>query len=195
MSYYSSSTKRNAPGVRDPEKLDPLPRSRQIPVCDALHATDNVSPAFPIQYRFLDEKLNTLYDRELKQKKVFSVFSSVSILLACMGVYGLVSHSTRRREKELGIRKILGANLLQVFQIISKEFLTLIMVSAALSIPIAYYAMANWLTDFAYHIDLMQYWYVFLVGSALAFIVSFLSIGFSTYKAAAINPTDSIRYE
>lgn len=153
------------------------------------------SPDYPITYQFHDEGLNQLYEDEAKQASIFSMFSGISIFLACMGIFGLAAYAAEQRQKELGIRKILGASVQQVILIISKEFITLVVIAAIVAMPLTWIFMENWLHDFAYRIGLAENWMVFIVGSLVAGIIAFLTIALKTYKTAASNPTDCIRYE
>ncbi len=153
------------------------------------------SPNFPITYQFHDEGLDQLYADEQKQARVFSSFSGISIFLACMGIFGLAAYAAEQRQKELGIRKILGASVQQVILIISKEFITLVVIAAVVAMPLTWIFMKNWLHDFAYRIGLAENWMVFILGSLVAGIIAFLTIALKTYKTAASNPTDCIRYE
>lgn len=150
---------------------------------------------FPMQYTFLDDSMARLYETENKQGRVFTAFSGISIFLACMGVFGLVAHSTRQRQKEFGIRKVLGAKLHQIFRLVSKEFISLLIISTFVAIPLTWYIMKLWLNEFVYHIGLAENWFLFVGSSLIAFSIAFVSIAMRTYKAAALNPAKSIRYE
>ncbi|MEL6536061.1 MAG: FtsX-like permease family protein [Bacteroidota bacterium] len=154
-----------------------------------------IAPGFPLNYSFQDETLNQLYAGEQQQARVFSSFSMISILLACMGILGLAAFAAQRRQKELGIRKVLGASVQGLMGLISKEFMLLVLVAVGVAIPTAWYFMDQWLADFAYRITLLQFWYIFLGGGLLALLITFLTIGLRTYRAAVRRPTESIRYE
>lgn len=156
---------------------------------------ERFSPAYPMQYEFLDTSIAQLYENEVKQGRVFSAFTAISILLACMGVFGLATYTARQRQKELGIRKVLGATAQQIVGLLSKEFLILIVIASVLAIPATWYFMSQWLTDFVYKIDMLSNWPLFLASGLAVGLVAFLTIGFKTYRAAVSNPTESIRYE
>jgi len=156
---------------------------------------DQFSPDYPMQYEFLDESIAQLYENEAKQSKVFSAFSAISIFLACMGVFGLATYTARQRQKELGIRKVLGATAQQVIGLLSKEFIMLIGLASLIAIPTAWYFIDQWLNDFAYQINILSNWPIFLASGLAVAGVAFLTIGFKTYRAAVSNPTESIRYE
>ncbi len=156
---------------------------------------EKISPSYPISYSFLDESLYKLYNGEKKQSHVFTVFSGISIFLACLGVLGLTSYSARQRQKEFGIRKVLGASISSIIGLISWEFLILISISTLIAIPIAAYFLSKWLSDFAYQIDLVNHWPLFLISGISAAVIAWLSIGIMTYRAAILKPTECIRNE
>ncbi len=154
-----------------------------------------VSPNFPISYQFLDESLARLYEDEKKQAKVFSAFSGISILLACLGIFGLASYTAQQRQKELGIRKVLGASPNQIINLISRDFIILVAIATVIASPSVWYFIKNWLGNFAYRISLPDYWYVFILGGLIAVVIALLTIIVKTYRAAVANPTQSIRDE
>lgn len=156
---------------------------------------EQFSPEYPIEYNFLDDSIGQLYEKEAKQNKVFSAFSAISIFLACMGVFGLATYTARQRQKELGIRKVLGASARQIIGLLSKEFVLLIVVASVIAIPVAWFFMARWLSDFAYQISIASNWPLFLFSGIAVLLITFLTIGAKTYSAAVSNPTESIRYE
>ncbi|MEM6831335.1 MAG: FtsX-like permease family protein, partial [Bacteroidota bacterium] len=153
------------------------------------------APNFPMRSRFLDDSIAEQYLEEKKQAKIFTGFATLSILLACMGVFGLAAFSAQQRQKELGIRKVLGATINQVILIISREFLILVSVASLVAIPFSWYFIDYWLENFAYRISILNNWPVFLIGGVVTTMIAFLTIGLKTYKTAAGNPTEIIRYE
>lgn len=154
-----------------------------------------IAPSYPMKSWLLQEDLEVLYQEEDQQAKVFTVFSGISIGLACMGILGLAAFSAQQRQKELSIRKVLGASIQQVIFLISTEFLLLIGIAVVVAVPVSWYFMSQWLQDFAYRIEIINYWPLFLLGGALTAIVAFLTIGIKTYKTAASNPAEIIKYE
>lgn len=152
-----------------------------------------LSPGFPLQYDFLDDSLERLYEEEQKQAQMFSAFSGISIFLACLGIFGLAAYSAQQRQKELGIRKVLGATVQQIIGLISKEFVLLVVVATILAIPAAWYFISNWLKDYAYQIDLWSHWYVFVTGGIVTVVIALITVSIKTYKAAISDPTESIR--
>ncbi|WP_421895444.1 ABC transporter permease [Marinoscillum sp.] len=150
---------------------------------------------FPMHYTFLDESLSRLYENEQKQHRVFTSFSIISLFLATLGIFGLVTYSAQRRQKEFGIRKVLGASVSEILSLISKEFTFLIIVAFMVSIPLAWLFVTNWLQAFSYRIVLQDYWYVFAASGIVSLVVALLTIGFRSLSVALSNPSESIRCE
>jgi putative ABC transport system permease protein len=124
---------------------------------------------------------------------IFGYFSFLSILIACLGLFGLITISAEQRTKEIGIRKVLGASISNVALILSKDFLILVIVSNIIAWPVAYYFMNKWLQDFAYKINIS--WWVFVISGGIALIIALATVSFQAIKAAVANPVDSLRYE
>jgi len=150
-------------------------------------------PQTPLDYTFLDENFDKLYQSEQKQATLFSVFACVAIFIACLGLFGLSAFSISQRIKEIGVRKILGANVRGIVGLLSKDFLKLVGIAALLAFPVAWYAMNNWLKDFAYRIDIQ--WWVFFLAGIIAALIAFLTVSFQAIKAAISNPVKSLRTE
>ncbi len=154
-----------------------------------------LAPDFPLSYEFLDESLAQLYDNELKQARIFSAFSAISVFLACLGIFGLAAYSAQRRQKELGIRKVLGATARQIIGLISKEFVVLVLIAMLVAIPVVWLFIRSWLGGYAYRIELLNHWYVFLAGGIISVLIALITVTFKTYHAAVSAPTESIRNE
>jgi putative ABC transport system permease protein len=150
-------------------------------------------PEEPIQYSFLDEHFQQLYDSELKQGSIFAVFSGIAIFIACLGLFGLSAFAITQRMKEIGVRKVLGASVNSIVRLLSKDFLKLVAVSAVIAFPVAWYAMHNWLQDFAYRVSIA--WWIFLVAGLIAAVIAVLTISIQAVKAAHANPVKSLRSE
>lgn len=155
----------------------------------------SLSPNYPMSYWFQDEQLARHYIEEEKQAKVFIWFALVSIFLACLGIFGLASYSAQQRQKELSIRKVLGASIQQIIGLISKEFMILVALSSVVSTPLCWLFMNHWLADFAYRINLGSNWMVFIIGGIIAFLVAFITISLKAFKTALANPVESLRNE
>jgi putative ABC transport system permease protein len=147
----------------------------------------------PFNYYFYDDSLNKLYFSEIRMGTIFKYFSFLSILIACLGLFGLISISAEQKTKEVGIRKVLGASVSNVALIISKGFLILVIVSNLFAWPIAYYFMNNWLQDFAYKIEIS--WWMFVLSGGIALLIALVTVSYKAIKAATANPVRSLRYE
>ena len=147
----------------------------------------------PFDYYFYNDSLNKLYFSEIRMGTVFKYFSFLSILIACLGLFGLVSISAEQRTKEIGIRKVLGASTSNVALILTKNFLILIIVSNVIAWPVAYYFMNEWLQDFAYRISIS--WWTFALAGGIALVIALVTVSFQAIKAATANPVKSLRYE
>jgi len=152
-----------------------------------------IVPSRPFEYEFLDEEFNKLYSGETRTGRIFTVFASLSIFLACLGLFGLSAYTTAQRTKEIGVRKVLGASVPDIMLLLSKDFLKLVLVAIVLASPIAGYAMNRWLQDFVYRIRLE--WWVFVAAGLLAVVIAFLTVSFQSIKAALRNPVKSLRSE
>ncbi len=151
------------------------------------------APSMPFEYRFLDDDYNSLYISEQRSAKVFSTFSILAILLACLGLFGLVAFTTMQRTKEIGIRKVLGAGVSGIVALITKDFLKLTLIAVLVASPLAWYFMHQWLQGFAYRIAIR--WWVFAAAGGLAILIALLTISFQAVKAALANPVKSLRSE
>jgi putative ABC transport system permease protein len=150
-------------------------------------------PEIPYEYNFLDARYAKLYEAEQKESSILIIFSCVAILIACLGLFGLSAFTITQRVKEIGIRKVLGASTRTIVELISKEFLLLVIIAAVFAFPVAWYVMNHWLQNFAYRINIA--WWVFVVAGIIAFFISFATISFQAIKAAIANPVKSLRSE
>jgi putative ABC transport system permease protein len=151
------------------------------------------SPDYPIEYIFMDDNFENMYRAEDKLRSLLWIFTGVAIFVACMGLFGLAAYTAERRKKEIGIRKVLGADNSNVVMLLSKDFLKLVLVAALIAFPLAWYAMHEWLQDFAYRID-MPIW-VFIVAGGVAALVAFLTVSYQALRAATANPVANLRIE
>jgi putative ABC transport system permease protein len=150
-------------------------------------------PDNPFEYTFLDAQYDSLYKTDQTIGKVFSVFTFLSLTVACLGLLGLAMYTAERRTKEIGIRKVLGASVQNVVSMLSKDFLKLVIIASVIAFPIAYYAMNKWLQDFAYPTAIN--WWVFGVAAAITVIIALVTVSFQSVKAAIANPVKSLRSE
>jgi putative ABC transport system permease protein len=147
----------------------------------------------PFNYHFLDEDYNKLYEAEQRTSLLFTVAAGLAILLACLGLFGLAAFSTVQRTKEIGIRRVLGANLSSITLLIAKNFLQLVGIAIVIAIPIAWWAGDKWLRDFAFRVPIKIS--VFIVTGAITILIALLTVGFHTVRAAIANPAKSLRTE
>lgn len=147
----------------------------------------------PLEYTFLDSRFEEFYKADAQRGQIFLVFSLIVVLIACMGLFALVSYAVEARIKEIGIRKVLGASVKNIVGMVSKEFLMLIIIACVLAIPAAYLFMHKWLRDFAYRIDLGAG--IFILASIIILLIAGITISLRTIKAATVNPVKSLRSE
>lgn len=157
------------------------------------HTWKKVAPHSPFKYDFNEDEFNSLYQSEINMRSILSAFTFLSVLVACLGLFGLASFSIKQRFKEIGIRKVLGSSTGAIVQLLSKDFLKLVMISFVIAAPLAWYFMNQWLQDYAYKINI-SYW-VFIAAGVTAFIIAFSTIAIQAIKAATANPVKSLRTE
>ena len=150
-------------------------------------------PSWPFDYTFLDEHFEKLYSSDQQMKSVISIMALLAIFIACMGLFGLAAITTERKIKEIGIRKILGASVLEIMVHLSKNFAWLILLAFIIFSPFTFIVMRRWLENFAYHIDMS--WGVFLIGGAIAFVIALLTLSYHTFRSARSNPVEALRHE
>jgi putative ABC transport system permease protein len=150
-------------------------------------------PNHPFRCQTLDDNFDQLYGNERKVSLLFQVFALLAILIACMGLFGLAAFIAERRTKEIGIRKVLGASVAGITGLLAKDFLKLVLISIIVASPVAYYFMDQWLSDFAYRIELE--WWMFAVAGVLAVAIAFLTVSFQSVRAALANPVKSLKNE
>lgn len=150
-------------------------------------------PEVPYEYTFLDENFARLYQAEQRQGSIFTSFSLIAIFIACLGLLGLSAFAISQRIKEIGIRKVLGANTASIVTLISVDFIKLVAIASVIAFPIAWYAATTWLEDFAYRISVP--WWIFIVAGGIAAAVALFTISIQAVKAAWANPVSSLRSE
>ncbi len=141
----------------------------------------------------MDDLFNKTYSTEQKTSNILNLFSMLTIFVACLGLFGLATYTAEQRTKEIGIRKVLGASVTQVTQMLSKEFLKLVLIASLIAFPVAWWGMHKWLQSFAYRIDIS--WWVFLVAGLAALLIALITVSFQAIKAAIANPVESLRAE
>ena len=151
------------------------------------------APQQSLRYTFLDERFDQMYDTETRAANLFNIFAVLSIIIACLGLFGLATFTAEQRSKEIGIRKILGASVSGIISLLSREFLQLVVVALLIASPLAYYLMNRWLENFVYHIEIR--WWVFLLAGLLAVLIAFVTVSLQSIKAALSNPVQALRNE
>ena len=151
------------------------------------------SPNKPFEFYFLDEELKKLYDSEIKIGRIFTVFAVLSIIISCLGLFGLSAFSAQQRVKEIGIRKVLGANLGGILGLLSREYIMLILVANLIAWPLGWYFSAEWLSTFPYRTGLNIG--IFIITFLGALVVALTTVSFQSMKAANANPIKSLRNE
>jgi len=164
---------------------------------DAVQSIENKWKEFvkdrPFQYAFLDKTVEEQYLAEATSQKIFSFFSSLAIFIACIGLLGLAAYATQQRMREISIRKVLGASAGNIVQMLSKDFMKLVLVAALIAFPVAWFFMHKWLEDFAYRINISLW--VFALAGFLAVLIALLTISFQAIKAAVSNTVRTLRSE
>lgn len=147
----------------------------------------------PFDYQFMDEAFDNMYHAEQRVSSIAMIFSVLAILIACLGLFGLIAYAAEQRTREIGIRKVLGASVGSIVSLLSKELLFLVMLAALIAFPVAWYAMNRWLNDFAYRIHI-SIW-VFIIAGLTAICIALLTVGLQAVKAALANPVKALRSE
>jgi putative ABC transport system permease protein len=148
---------------------------------------------YPLDYKFMDETYGSMYSSEEKLSELLWIFTMMAIFIGCMGLFGLAAFSAEQRTKEIGIRKVLGASLMQIVGLLSKSFLLLVLLSSILAIPLAWWAMHRWLQDFPYRVTLS--WWIFGVAVLAALLIALLTVSIQAVRAGIANPIKNLRTE
>jgi putative ABC transport system permease protein len=153
----------------------------------------SVAPDLPFEYSFMDSDFDQLYKGERQSGKLITYFASLSILISCLGLFGLATFMAEQRTKEIGIRKVMGASVPVITALLSKDFLKLVFIAVGIAVPVAWYFIDKWLQDFAYHINVE--WWIFVVASAMALVIALMTVSVQAIRAAIQNPVTSLRSE
>lgn len=151
------------------------------------------NPSYPFEYRFLDDMFNNRFKSELFIQKLASIFAVISIIISCLGLFGLAAYSAEQRAREVSIRKVLGASVRTLIAMLNREFMLLVGISCLIAFPIAWWFMRDWLRDFNYRIDIE--WSVFALAGGLALVIALFTITSQAWRAATSNPTKKLRNE
>jgi putative ABC transport system permease protein len=154
---------------------------------------NTLMPNRPFSYFFLDDFFDKQYRSEQRFGQLFLNFAILAIIISCLGLLGLASYSTMQRTREIGIRKVLGATVPNIVNLLSKDFLKLVALAVVIASPVAWIVMHRWLQDFAYRIPI--FWWIFVVAAFTAAIIALITVSFQAIKAAVSNPVVSLRSE
>ncbi|HJP62923.1 MAG TPA: FtsX-like permease family protein, partial [Mucilaginibacter sp.] len=154
---------------------------------------EKYNPAYPFTYDFVDEEYNQKFNLETLVGKLAAIFAGLAIFISCLGVFGLAAYVAEQRTKEIGIRKVLGASVMHVWVLLTKDFIMLVIISCVVASPIALYFLSNWLQKYAYRISIGPD--VFVLSAMMAIIITLITISFQSIKTALINPVKSLRSE
>jgi len=150
-------------------------------------------PYRPFEFHFLDEDYNKLYGAEIRLGAIMNLFSSIAIVLACLGLFGLSSYSAHQRFREIGIRKVLGASAVNIIIALSKDFVKLAAIALIIASPVAWWAMKKWLQDFSYRTEMT--WTIYAAAGSAIILLAIVTVSFQAIKAAIANPVKSLRTE
>ena len=168
-----------------------------VPIADALSDIEAVlkkhNPAYPFEYTFVDDAFDAKFRNEQLVGELSQIFAILAILISCLGLFGLAAYTAEQRKKEIGVRKVLGASVSGIVQLLSKDFLKLVAISIIIAIPIAWYFMQDWLQNYSYRIEIN--WWVFVVAGLTAILIAMLTVSFQAIKAAVANPVESLKTE
>ncbi|MDB5011444.1 MAG: yknZ 4 [Mucilaginibacter sp.] len=152
-----------------------------------------IAPATRLQYSFMDADFEATYRTEQRMEQLFIIFTSLAIIIACLGLFGLSAYAAEQRNKEISIRKVLGASVSTIVGMLSTDFIKLVLIAIVIALPVAWYVMQKWLQDFAYRVNIQ--WWILAIAGLAAILIAFITIGFQSVRAALANPVKSLRSE
>ncbi|MPR34765.1 ABC transporter permease [Salmonirosea aquatica] len=162
-------------------------------LADLKNQWETFNPNGPLEYHFLDDQFKTFYASEQRTQQLFTAFALLAVIIASLGLFALSAFVIEKRTKEIGVRKVMGASVVGIVALLSKDFLKLVLIAIVIASPIAWYAMNAWLADFAYKIEIS--WWVFALAGGLAVCIALLTVSYQSIKAALMNPVKSLRSE
>jgi putative ABC transport system permease protein len=152
-----------------------------------------VNPGYPFEYHFLDDTYDELYQNEIRTGKIVTWGMCIALFITMIGLFAMARYSTERRTKEIGLRKVNGAELFDILILLNKDFLKWVVIAFVLAIPVSWYFVNNWLNSFAYRTNLS--WWLFAMAGVIAIIISLITVSWQTFMAATRNPVEALRYE
>jgi putative ABC transport system permease protein len=169
------------------------PGNLQAGIALVRNAYSKAAPAFPFEYKFLDEQFEEVYKKDIRQQNILTVFAGLAIFVACLGLFGLASFSASKRVKEIGVRKVLGSSVQNIVVLLSKDLLKPVMIATCIALPLGYWAMTTWLQNFAYKTAIN--WWVFVLAALITFAIALITVSIKAIKVAVANPVKSLRAE
>jgi putative ABC transport system permease protein len=157
------------------------------------NAYNKAAPAYPFEYKFLDRQFGDLYQKDIRQQTILSVFAGLAIFVACLGLFGLASFTATKRYKEIGVRKVLGSSVHGIVVLLSKDLLKPVLIATCIALPAGYWVMNKWLQNFAYQTSLS--WWIFVLAALITFSIALTTVCIKAIKAAIANPVKSLRTE
>lgn len=149
--------------------------------------------AVPFKYTFYDDTIKKFYESEQRSRKLVSAATAIAILISCLGLFGLATLTAFSRTKEIGVRKVLGASVLNITRLLSLEFLSLVLISVLIASPVAWWMMNKWLQDFVFRIEIQ--WWMFVLAALGAAVIALLTVSYQAIRAAVANPVKALRSE
>lgn len=186
--FYPFSTKSGILNIKTKAGID-LPKT----VSQIGEILKETNPGYPFEYEFLDNVFSEKFKSEMLIQRLAGVFAVLSIIISCLGLFGLAAFTAERRTKEMGIRKVLGASIASLIGLLNREFAVLVLLSCAVAFPVAWWIMNDWLSNYQYHTDLN--WWIFALAGGGALLIALLTVSSQAVKAALTNPTRSLRNE
>jgi len=151
------------------------------------------NPQYPFEYVFADEAYAKKFSDTQRTGKLAALFAALTIFISCLGLFALAAYMAENRTKEIGVRKVLGASVINITSLLSKDFLKLVFISFVIASPVAWFAMSEWLKSYSYRISMQ--WWIFAAAGLLALFIALITISFQSIKAAMTNPVNSLRSE
>jgi ABC-type antimicrobial peptide transport system permease subunit len=158
---------------------------------DAERIFKKYNPQYPFEYKFIDQEYALKFEDTQRTATLMGLFAGLTILISCLGLFGLAAYMAANRTKEIGVRKVLGASVMGIAALLSREFLALVMIALIIAVPVAWYAMFNWLRGYEYHITIE--WWVFVAAGLLSLFIALITVSVQSVRAAMSNPVISLR--
>ncbi len=162
------------------------PGNLQAGIALVRNAYNKAAPAYPFEYKFLDQQFDELYQKDIRQQTILSVFAGLAIFVACLGLFGLASFTATKRFKEIGVRKVLGSSVQGIVVLLSKDLLKPVLIATCIALPAGYWVMNKWLQNFAYKTSLS--WWIFVLAALITFGIALTTVCIKAIKAAIANP-------